>query len=94
MAAARQAGAEATPWAADFLVEQRKAWVDKGGEVIALPAADKAEMMARLATVGDDIVKAGPQAAVGTRWSRPRSVAIDADPADVRHTRRLRAFAV
>jgi TRAP-type transport system periplasmic protein len=60
MVAARQAGAEAERWEADFLVEQRKAWVDKGGEVIALPAADKAEMMAKLATVGDDIVKTKP----------------------------------
>jgi len=60
MAAAKQASAEAAPWAADFLVEQRKTWVDRGGEVIALPAADKAEMMAKLATVGDDIVKTKP----------------------------------
>jgi len=60
MAATKQASAEAAPWAADFLVEQRKAWVDRGGEVIALPAADKAEMMAKLATVGDDIVKTKP----------------------------------
>ena len=57
MAAAKQAGAEAEAWETSFLVEQRKAWVDKGGEVIALLAADKAEMMAKLATVGDDIVK-------------------------------------
>lgn len=61
MAAATQAGAEAAPWAADFLVEQRKAWVDRGGEVIALSTADKAEMMAKLASVGDDIVKAKPE---------------------------------
>jgi TRAP-type transport system periplasmic protein len=60
MAAARHAGAEAAQWQTGFLVEQRKAWVDKGGEVIALPAADKAEMMAKLASVGDDIVKTKP----------------------------------
>jgi TRAP-type transport system periplasmic protein len=60
MAAARQAGAEAAQWQTGFLVEQRKAWVDKGGEVIALPAADKAEMMVKLASVGDDIVKTKP----------------------------------
>jgi len=60
-ATSRQAGAEAIPWSLDFLVEQRKAWADKGGEVIALPAADKAEMMARLASVGDDIVRTKPE---------------------------------
>jgi TRAP-type C4-dicarboxylate transport system substrate-binding protein len=60
MTAARQATAEATPWAADFLAEQRKVWVNKGGELIALSAADKAEMMTKLASVGDDIVKTKP----------------------------------
>jgi TRAP-type C4-dicarboxylate transport system substrate-binding protein len=61
MATGRQAAAEAIPWSLDFLVAQRKAWVDKGGEVIALPAADRAELMAKLASVGDDIVKTKPE---------------------------------
>ena len=61
MATSKQAAAEAIPWSLDFLVAQRKAWADKGGEVIALPAADKAEMMAKLASVGDDIVKTKPE---------------------------------
>ncbi len=60
MAAAKQAGAEAAPWALDFIGSQRKLWTEKGGEVIVLPAADKAEMMAKLATVGEDIVKTKP----------------------------------
>jgi TRAP-type transport system periplasmic protein len=60
MAAARQAESEVTPWALDFLVAQRKVWTDRGGELIALPAADKAEMLTKLATVGDDIVKTKP----------------------------------
>ena len=60
MAAAKQAETEVTPSALDFIVSQRKVWTDKGGELIALPAADKAEMMAKLATVGDDIVKTKP----------------------------------
>jgi TRAP-type C4-dicarboxylate transport system substrate-binding protein len=59
-ATSKQAAAEAIPWSLDFLVSQRKAWADKGGEVIALPAADKAELMAKLAPVGDDIVKTKP----------------------------------
>jgi len=28
-----------TPWELDFLVRQRKTWVGKGGELIALPGA-------------------------------------------------------
>jgi TRAP-type C4-dicarboxylate transport system substrate-binding protein len=61
MATSKQAGAEAIPWGLDFLVAQRKAWVDKGGEVIAFPAADRTELMAKLSTVGDDIVKTKPE---------------------------------
>jgi TRAP-type transport system periplasmic protein len=60
MATSKQAGIEAIPWARDFLVAQRKVWADKGGEVIALPAAEKAELMAKLSSVGDDIVKTKP----------------------------------
>jgi TRAP-type C4-dicarboxylate transport system substrate-binding protein len=60
MAAAKQAETEVTPWSLDFIVSQRKVWTDKGGELIALPAADHAEMLEKLATVGDDIVKTKP----------------------------------
>jgi TRAP-type transport system periplasmic protein len=45
----------------DFLLDQRKAWIGKGGELIALSPADKAELMARYRTIGDDIVKSKPQ---------------------------------
>jgi hypothetical protein len=48
------------PWSLDFLVAQRKAWAEKGGEVIALPAADHAELMRTTAPIGDDIVKTKP----------------------------------
>jgi TRAP-type C4-dicarboxylate transport system substrate-binding protein len=58
MAAAKQAETEVRPWALDFIASQRKAWTDNGGELIAL--ADKAELMAKLAPVGDDIVKTKP----------------------------------
>jgi TRAP-type C4-dicarboxylate transport system substrate-binding protein len=60
MAAARQAETEVTPWELDFLVAQRKVWVDKGGELVPLTAADKAEIMTKLAPVGEDIVKTKP----------------------------------
>jgi hypothetical protein len=45
----------------DFLAQQRKIWVEKGGEIDALSPAVKDEMMAKLSAVGDDIVKTKPQ---------------------------------
>jgi TRAP-type C4-dicarboxylate transport system substrate-binding protein len=57
MTTAKQTGDEVTPWARDFIAAQRKVWTDIGGQVIALPDADKAEMMNKLSSVGDDIVK-------------------------------------
>jgi TRAP-type C4-dicarboxylate transport system substrate-binding protein len=60
MATAQEATTEVTPWIIDFQARQRKTWVDKGGELDTLSPADKAEMMARIATVGDDIVKTKP----------------------------------
>jgi TRAP-type C4-dicarboxylate transport system substrate-binding protein len=40
--------------------EQRKAWVDGGGELISLPHDEQAAMMQTLATVGDDVSKSKP----------------------------------
>jgi hypothetical protein len=40
--------------------EQRKAWVDGGGELISLPQGEQAQMMRMLASVGDDVSKAKP----------------------------------
>jgi TRAP-type C4-dicarboxylate transport system substrate-binding protein len=59
-AAAKQAETEVQPWALAFIAAQRKVWTDTGGELIALPDADKADILAKLATVGDDIVKTKP----------------------------------
>lgn len=58
---AKQAGEEAVPWSLDFLVAQRKVWVDKGGELIQLSAADKAELMQKMAPIGPEIVKSKPE---------------------------------
>jgi TRAP-type C4-dicarboxylate transport system substrate-binding protein len=60
MAAAKQAETEVQPWVFDFVARQHKVWTDTGGELIALPDADKADILAKLATVGDDIVKTKP----------------------------------
>ena len=58
---AQEIGAEVSPWEVGFLARQRKTWVEKGGELNALSAADKSEMMTKLSPVGDDIVKAKPE---------------------------------
>ena len=61
MTAAKQAQAEVLPWSLDFLVSQRKVWVEKGGEVINLSAAEHAELMQKMRPIGDDIVKTKPE---------------------------------
>jgi hypothetical protein len=38
-----------------------KAWVENGGELDVLSPTDKTEMMAKIGTVGDDIVKSKPE---------------------------------
>jgi TRAP-type C4-dicarboxylate transport system substrate-binding protein len=60
MKTANEVKAEVLPWSLDFLVSQRKAWADKGGEVINLSAADHAELMQKMRPVGDEIVKSKP----------------------------------
>jgi len=45
----------------DFQVQQRKVWVEKGGELLSLSPADHAELIQKMAPVGPDIVKAKPE---------------------------------
>jgi TRAP-type C4-dicarboxylate transport system substrate-binding protein len=40
--------------------DQRKAWVDGGGELISLPRDEQASMMQMLASVGEDVSKSKP----------------------------------
>ena len=61
LATAEEVGAEVNPWVLDFLVRQRKIWVEKGGELESLSSADKAEMMAKVGPVAEDIVKTKPE---------------------------------
>jgi TRAP-type transport system periplasmic protein len=58
---AQEVSAGINPWVLDFLVRQRKLWVEKGGELESLSPADKAEMMAKVRPVAEDIVKARPE---------------------------------
>jgi TRAP-type C4-dicarboxylate transport system substrate-binding protein len=57
LATAKQIDGEVTPWELDFLVRQRKTWVDKGAELVALSPVEKAELTTKMATIGDEIVK-------------------------------------
>jgi TRAP-type C4-dicarboxylate transport system substrate-binding protein len=48
------------PTAIRMYQEQRKAWVDAGGELISLPREEQASMMASLSSVGEDVSKPKP----------------------------------
>ncbi len=48
------------PFVTDFFAAQRKAWTDKGGELISLPAAEEAEMVAKISSIGNDTSAAKP----------------------------------
>ena len=48
------------PTALRMYQEQRKAWVDAGGELISLPREEQASMMASLSSVGEDVSKPKP----------------------------------
>jgi TRAP-type transport system periplasmic protein len=50
-----------TTYYRDFLMQQKKVWVDKGGELLRLSPADQAELIQKVAPVGPDIVKAKPE---------------------------------
>src|ERR1700733_5117994 len=48
------------PTALKMYQEQRKAWVDAGGELISLPREEQTSMMASLSSVGEDVSKPKP----------------------------------
>jgi TRAP-type transport system periplasmic protein len=48
------------PWGSEFREKMRKAWVAQGGELIALPANEQADLMATLSTVGEDVSQTKP----------------------------------
>ena len=48
------------PVALAMYAEQRKAWMNGGGELISLPRDEQSAMMATLASVGADVAKARP----------------------------------
>ena len=58
---AAKAAKAVDPWEVDFFNKQRKVWTDNHAELIALPAADQAELMKSLASVGDDLSNKHPE---------------------------------
>jgi TRAP-type transport system periplasmic protein len=73
LATAAEVGKEMTPFGADFLARQRRLWVEKGGEIDTLSPASRDELMAKVSTVGDDIVRTRPQLA--PMWELVRAAA-------------------
>jgi TRAP-type C4-dicarboxylate transport system substrate-binding protein len=61
MTTGMQTEAELVPWVRDFIAQQRKTWVAKGGELITLSVTDRTELMQRMNPIGDDIVKTKPE---------------------------------
>lgn len=60
----RDAAAESVainPFAAELHAKARKSWVEKGGELISLPADEQASMMSMLVSVGEDVAKSKPE---------------------------------
>jgi TRAP-type transport system periplasmic protein len=49
------------PFAAELHAKARKSWVERGGELISLPADEQASMMSMLASVGEDVAKSKPE---------------------------------
>lgn len=57
----KEVGQEVVPWSIDFLSQQRKVWVEKGGELISLSPAERTELMQKMAPIGPEIVKQKPE---------------------------------
>jgi len=61
LTASQHLDAGSPPWVRAYIEQQRKVWVDKGGELIKLSAADHAELMQKMRPIGDDVVGARPE---------------------------------
>ena len=48
------------PFVQEFFAKQRNVWKDKGGELISLPAAEQAAMLAKVSSIGEDLSKDNP----------------------------------
>ncbi len=57
----REVAEEIIPWSKQFVADQRKTWVAKGGEFIYFSPADMAEVIKLTAPVAQTIVQANPE---------------------------------
>jgi len=48
---------EIVPFVKEFFAKQRDVWKSKGGQLISLPAAEQAAMIAKVSTIGEDLSK-------------------------------------
>jgi TRAP-type transport system periplasmic protein len=49
------------PFVNDFFAAQRKVWIDSGGELISLPAAEQQAMIAQISSVANDLSASNPE---------------------------------
>ena len=49
------------PFVTDFFAAQRKVWIDSGGELISLPAAEQQAMIAQISSVANDLSASNPE---------------------------------
>jgi TRAP-type transport system periplasmic protein len=60
LAAAKEAGTGVNQWQIDFLARQRSVGIENGGELDTLPPAERADMMVKVTSAADDIIKTKP----------------------------------
>jgi TRAP-type transport system periplasmic protein len=48
------------PFAVDFFAAQRKVWTDSGGELLSLPPAEQAAIVAKISSIADDLSQDKP----------------------------------
>ena len=84
---------EIVPFVNDFFAGQRKAWTDKGGELISLPADEQAEMIAKISSIGNDTFERQARAEqggqTGRRVGRAQQIAVGSSRSRLRFFRRL-----
>jgi TRAP-type C4-dicarboxylate transport system substrate-binding protein len=58
---AQKVSQDVVPWVKDFFANQRKVWVEKGGELISVPPAEASAMNEKLSSIADDLSKSKPE---------------------------------
>jgi TRAP-type C4-dicarboxylate transport system substrate-binding protein len=58
---AQKASQNIVSFVRQFLDEQRRLWIERGGELIRLPAGEQAAMIEKVSSIGDDMSKSKPE---------------------------------